>query len=210
LLQGDLTPFAHVLEAFFQKRSFHTAKHTNEATFQVVIKMSLSWSDRHHCISELNLHIDPSTHPKRLDLLIVSNLASAAIELKHVTLYGLWKASGSHWEPSWDDLEELRKVLNTETEEQLLQRSWSYYDKDARSWQMKSVQTIKDEAVYQLQKYFGAITRGMAEDGVFEKHVQCIEGQSHLYGYVTMSVGNSRVLSWLIENEQVDCILQDS
>jgi hypothetical protein len=186
---------------------------TNKATLHAVIEVL--WLDNHRCISELSLLVNPSATRcglhGRLDVLIISLSASAAIELKYITIDGLWKGCGGHEKPSWDDLEVFRKELNTETEEHLLRRSFFYHDKDAGLWRKKTVQTLMDEAMSQARKYMRIIQGGMAEDssaGILDRRVRCTKGQSDLYGYVIICIGDSRVLTWNIGSEQLDFILQ--
>jgi hypothetical protein len=207
LLWGNPTDFANMVQAVFQKRPFHTAQHTSEAILQAVIEILCPYP----CISELSLLVDPSKavqHGRdgRLDIFMSSHSAAVAIELQNITLFSLWKASAEDGEPSRNELEVLREVLSKETEEQLLRRRWSYYDKTTCLWHTTSVQTVKDDAVLLAQNYLHAIKGGMAKNsnvGILDQRVHCIEGHDHIYGYVMMCVG-SRILTWAIGNEEVD------
>ena len=212
---GDPIAFTNILQSYYQKRPFQTALQTSESTFQVAIETL--WFDEPNCISDLSLLVHPSKeiyHGRhgRLGIFLISPTrpASAAVELKNCTLSGLWMANHQTSKgPSWDEVKELRKVLEKETEEQLLRRRYSYYDKTARSQQTLSLQVVKDEAVNQAKTHFQAIKGGTANGskaGILDERVRCIDGQSDLYGYVMLCIGDTRVLTWRVSFEKANQI----
>jgi hypothetical protein len=216
ILHGDPTPFSNMLQSYYQRRPFHAALYTNESALQVAIETL--WFDQRACISELSLVIDPSKvigrgRDGRLDIFLISSThpASAAIELKNFTLSGLWEANGSTRAPPWEELKQLREVLATETEEQLLQRRYSYFDKTTQSTRITSLLAVKDEAVRKAEKYLRAIKGGMANNSdvrVHDRRVRCVDGESDLYGYVLMCIGNARILTWTVCSEKVDHVFE--
>jgi hypothetical protein len=111
LISGNQNPFVDMLEEFFKLRPFHRTQYANESTLQAIVEIS-SKLGPYPCISELDLLVDPSkafNHGRdgHLDNFIVSMSASAAMELKNVTLHSLGKAIGVD-RSFWNELDEFQ------------------------------------------------------------------------------------------------------
>ena len=183
----------------------------NEAAFQAVVETVCFHTTR--CIPELCLLVDPT---KRygdgrfgfIDLFFAPPKESSAsslpvLELKIVTLKGLWKATRTC---PGDDLTVLRAALKAESEEDLLNRQFCYWDMEARDWHKQSIQNLKDMALQQVCKYLRVLTNGVsatpAGAGICDRRVQCGEGMDCLRDHVMICIGGTRVLSWLAAIEQ--------
>jgi hypothetical protein len=118
-----------------------------------------------------------------------------------VTLHSLWKATCATMnnEPSPAEKEALRDKLSLESESELLQRQFSFWDKITRSWHTESIQDVKEAAVQQAGKYLRVVKEGLVRGGsggILDRRICCDEGADRLDGFVVMCIGDTRVLTW--------------
>jgi hypothetical protein len=102
-------------------------------------------------------------------------------------------------EPTHADLSILHNVLKNEPEEQLLKRRYAYWNKELMLWHSKLIGDLKAEAVVHVMRYLRLIRGGKAEgsdSGILDDRIRCINRESHLDGYVLLSIGDARVLCW--------------
>jgi hypothetical protein len=101
-------------------------------------------------------------------------------------------------------LEKLREQLDNETEEQLLKRTFKFYNGEAERWETRQVQYLKDTAISQTKEYMKTLKAGRARDanGVSDNRIRCDVGHGSVSGFVVICVGASRVLTWAVGSEE--------
>jgi hypothetical protein len=123
------------------------------------------------------------------------------IELKHVSLLGLWKATAQgNKKPSMAAQEKLRAEINADDEDGLLRRHFHYWDKEQKSWSKtsQSVADLKCLATTQVQEYVKCMSKGQGtstSEGILDQRIQCQAGRDILCGYVVICIGD-RVVFW--------------
>jgi hypothetical protein len=123
---AEIVPLARVLQSFYQQRPTRSVQSSNGSALQVLVEALLFDSKR--CIPEFRLVMDPSRACGNgkfgfADLFIPPAMGSVSpraliIELKNVTLEEISNAGGG------TDLEELRELLKTDSEHNLLQTKY--------------------------------------------------------------------------------------
>jgi hypothetical protein len=129
------------------------------------------------------------------------------MELKNISLLGLWKAKQAYPTANPRSQNQYKNLLNDlrkATEENLLDFSYSFYDKDSRQWVTKQVREVFQEAIVQLDKYTTLLSLGQGElpragrqgrNGIVHDKVSCLDGgQDVLWGFVIICVGGARVI----------------
>jgi hypothetical protein len=137
LMTENVRPLVKLLEVFFGKEPACVVKDCNEAALRMAL--TAFWSNpAGKCLPELSLRVDPRAPQGEgrsgfLDLFLPGSSSTPCIELKSIPLDALWRGQNEPEALHSDvPLEELRKELQQETEEQLLERKVSYYT-DARN-----------------------------------------------------------------------------
>jgi len=214
-VNGKPELFVEILEEFFRKRPVRSVFDSNEANLQSVIE--ICWFEEGTCLPELCLVVNPAKTRGDgrfgfIDLFIASSPEShastvALIELKQVTLHGLCRAltANANEEPSSATMESLRKKLEKETENKLLQRTFCYWDKSVKKWCKSSILNFKQAAVGQVNNYLRVAKNGAvrgAHGGILDKRIICEKGEDCLVGYVVIGIGGTRVLTWEVGREQ--------
>ena len=177
------------------------------ATKQLCGRFSLRfWSDSAgKCLPELSLCVDPRAPQGEgrsgfLDLFLPGSSSASCIELKSIPLDALWRGqNGAEALHSDVPLEELRKKLRQEIEEQLLERKVSY-----ENWE-SSVENVKTSAFEQITRYLNVMKNGVASadlPGVHDCRVQQKEEECQLVGYVVILLGGTRALGWHVATEE--------
>lgn len=130
------------------------------------------------------------------------------MELKNISLLGLWKAKQTYPAANPRSQNQYKNLLNDlrkATEENLLDFSYSFYDKDSRQWVTKQVREVFQEAIVQLDKYTTLLSLGQGElppragrqgrNGIVHDKVSYLDGgQDVLWGFVIICVGGARVI----------------
>ncbi len=208
LVGGNTTPFVVLLEKFLQSRPVRTAISINEPAFQAIFEAICM--ETSPCFPELCLLVDPTKkygHGKYgfVDLFFTAaqNSYVRVLELKIVSLKDLWMGTQSNRgsTPSTDMLRNLQKKLMEESEEQMMRRQYTYWDKDGHCWCSKSLDGLKEQAVQQVNRYLGVLCQGQAANGkagILDRRICCETGEDVLIAYVILCVGATRVLSWEI------------
>ncbi|KAN0069194.1 hypothetical protein V8E54_012823 [Elaphomyces granulatus] len=148
-----------LLEYFLRQRG--TRSHiygTNESTFQITIELLWFKLTKHPITPELSLIVDPKNWSSGFaDIFIRHDNDEKVVimELKDVSLRNLWRATvrDPEVEPAGQsDYKELIEALQTETEDQLLNRSYSFYDTKEKKYVKQQVRQTLDDATQQLTK----------------------------------------------------------
>jgi hypothetical protein len=177
-----LRPFVDLLETFFQGRPPRSVKDSSESVLQAIIE-SLCF-DSEHCIPEVCLVVDPTKAYRSgrlgfVDLLFIPETDSfgspvPVVELKNATLSGIWRATQAS--PSDGELIILRDALKSESEEELLQRQYCYWNKESSRWHQQSIRDLKNKAMQQIQAYLLVLGQGMtnsATAGILDRRLCC-------------------------------------
>ena len=193
---GDPKPLVTVLQKFFQSLSIRAFLDSSEANLRSLVE--LCWFEDRRCLSELCLAQDSKKAYRKgrygfIDLFLVSspnspNCSDAAIELKNVTLSSILNASAGS-EPTHAATELLRQQLMEETPEELLRREYRYWDQESNSHVRKSIRTLQQEAIDQVNRYLQIAKLGPAKggsNGIYDKRIRYHAGTNSLQGYVVM------------------------
>jgi hypothetical protein len=204
LMAGNVGPLVKLLEGFFGKEPARAVKGCNEAALRTALTAFWS-SPAGKCLPELSLLVDPSAPQGKgryefLDLFFPVSSSSPCIGLKTIPLDALWRGQNGAEELRSDvPLEGLRKELQQETEEQLLERKVSYRNKES------SVKDVKTEAIEQITRYLNVMKEGVARadlPGVYDHRVQQNEGECKLFGYAVILLGGTRALGWHVATKE--------
>jgi hypothetical protein len=210
-MRGETTLFVGILEDFFRKRVTRSLAVTDESNLEMAVE--LLWFEEAQCVPQLCLVMDSTKAWKKgrggfLDLFVGNSLRQltvanpvVAMELKHVTLCGLWKAQQRTPDidsTSSKDFDPLVTALRGATEDELLAMKYAYFDKDKRKWITLQVKDTLQAATVQLNDYMNVISSGrvtFTSPGVFDDRIMCRDGGCDvLLGYIIISVGGTRVL----------------
>jgi len=212
--QESFHRFIKHLERFLQSRPVRSIQDSKQASLQSIVE--LFWHEGGRSVPEMCLLADPGK-PKGLgrfrfvDIFMAHTARMpsnrmAVIELKSVSLRVLWKGTRFNKadEPSHQDLSDIRKVIQEESETDLLKRQYCYWVNEQRSWCVQDVEKVKSDACLRLDEYIDLIENGDAERsggsgiGILDGRVRCMKGKSYLDGYIVLSIGDTRVLGWFI------------
>jgi hypothetical protein len=201
-MSGNFTPLVQLLESFFYLLSTRSLVDSTELSLENVIK--LLWFDQ-QCATQLHLVMDQN---KRwgdgqngfTDIFCGESPRIHVIELKNVSLRGLWKARNPNGNsPSHSDFGTLIGELEKATEEDLLNMEYCFYDKAGQRLVTERVKDILEAATTQLNCYISAISLGQGEkagqgnsarSGVVDARVWCKDGgHDVLWGYCIICVG---------------------
>src|SRR4051812_32687276 len=95
-------------------------------------------------------------------------------------------------------MEDLEKRLSEESEDELLERKYTYWSKDLGGPVTKTVRSILEGAVEQLTMYMKTVakgqTKGWNDSGIWDKRIKVGDGSDFLQGHVVMGIGRSRFL----------------
>jgi hypothetical protein len=182
------------------------------------------WFERHP-LSELCLVVNPERQKGDgrygfTDILLLSqNIKqplvhgqqnATILELKNVTLKGLFAASGDKIYASYDDLKSLREVVSKESEAQLLERKFCYWDKGSNGWSKPApIAVLKETASQQVTKYLKAMQNGKAMGataGVLDDRICCLKGQTLLKGSILICIAGVRVLGYQVCSSLAQCV----
>jgi hypothetical protein len=139
-----------------------------------------------------------------LEILCISSpsqIPVVAMEPKHVTLCGLWKAQ----QPTPDidaksskDFDPLVTALRGTTEDELLTMKYAYFDKDKQKWITMQVKDTLQAATVQLNNYMNVISSSrvtFTSPGILDDRILCCDGGCDvLLGYVIISIGGTCIL----------------
>ncbi|KDQ12092.1 hypothetical protein BOTBODRAFT_424151 [Botryobasidium botryosum FD-172 SS1] len=205
-LRNNPTPLIDSFERFLQQKSVRSVGAITEAVIQNLLEAFWFTSS---CLSGLCLVAD-STKQKGsgrfgfVDLFVRSSQANRShtvVELKSVTLLGLAKGAMNNGDrdPSARELELLRQALRSESEVELMEREFFWYEKETKKWRLSSMKTLKVTATQQMVKYLEALRLGHATEhtsGILDDRVWCEKGSDSLVGHLVMCVGGTRLLHW--------------
>ncbi|KDQ07033.1 hypothetical protein BOTBODRAFT_60289 [Botryobasidium botryosum FD-172 SS1] len=205
-LRNNSTPLIDSFEQFLQRKSVRSIEAITKAVIQNLLEAFWFTSS---CLSGLCLVAD-STKQKDsgrfgfVDLFVYSSQADCShtvVELKSVTLVGLAKGAMNNGDcsPSAKELELLREALRSESEVELMEREFFWYEKETEKWRLSSMKTLKVTATQQLEKYLGVLRLGLATEhtsGILDHRVRCEKGSDSLVGHLVMCVGGTRLLHW--------------
>jgi len=199
---GNTTPFVKLLETIFHKLPTRSLINSTEQSLENIIK--LLWFER-QCITQLHLVADPNKQWGNgqnafPDIFGGNSPHILVIELKNVSLGGLWKARYPNRKSRSEyDFEPLVKELSNATLDELLDLKYSFYDKAKKRWFTEQVKDTLQSATAQLNRYISIISCGKGEtpyqgksgrSGVLDNRVECFHGgHDELWGYVIICVG---------------------
>jgi hypothetical protein len=160
------------------------------------------------CLSEVCLLKDPNktlgdNRVGFVDLLFPGDTSSTssvpAVELKNASLQQISHyACGSN--PSSTHLEDLRQQLKGESEEELLERKFTFWEEKSKSHVTKRIKDLKLEAIGQIKGYLQILRKGNVFNtpGVIDRRINWPDGNDRLTGFVIVCVGGTRVLAWSV------------
>ncbi|CAG8759371.1 34640_t:CDS:2 [Gigaspora margarita] len=91
----------------------------------------------------------------------------------------------------------VRKILETEDEESLLNRRYIYWSKDLRKMVQITIRGIINDGINRLRSYMSkGHTVGYSTSGVFDERIKTIKpGPNKLEGFIIVVIGFRRILS---------------
>jgi hypothetical protein len=210
-MRGETVPFVKVLEDFFRTRVTRTLMVTDESNLEMAIE--LLWFEEAQCVPQLCLVMDFTKHWGEgrggfVDIFVGNSLRRISsanpiivLELKHLTLRGLWKAQQRKPDlesTSSKDYAPIVTMLRDANEDQLLAMKYTYYDEEKHKWITLRVRDVLQEATAQVNKYIGIISMGpvtTAHSVVLDARITCCDGGCDiLFGYVIICIGGTRGL----------------
>lgn len=117
---------------------------------------------------------------------------SVIFELKHIGLIGLYCGDSGKVEhdPAFKNLLNLNEKLENESEDDLLNRLYTYWCKKDSKYKTVKLRSIYESGYEQLCNYMKVIIRGDVCDNRLIKEV----AQSYLRGYFLISIGICRII----------------
>ncbi|PKB95517.1 hypothetical protein RhiirA5_436570 [Rhizophagus irregularis] len=120
-----------------------------------------------------------------------------SLELKYISLVGLIKNQKDKF--GANELENLDKILEKESEEILLKRSYTYWSKEFKKTNQTTINEILNDGINQLESYMNTISKGEVinyfSSGVFDKRIKIIKSNPNkLKGFVVLVIGFRRIL----------------
>lgn len=95
-------------------------------------------------------------------------------------------------------MEELDKLLPSESEERLLRRNYMYWSQNQRHSVMTTAGSILEGAVKQLNTYMKTVAMRRPNDwdasGILDSRIKIEEGSDRLQGHVVMGIGRKRII----------------
>jgi hypothetical protein len=185
------------------RKSIRSLKEYDENSFHSVIEVLLNPK---LYISEIRLVVEykKSRHKYGFaDIFICDNVSGdgALIELKLLNLRGLYNGKLGRWnkDPDYKELEKLDEELRSESEEDLLERKYMFWDKDKDNSKLIDVESYIKGGESQLNKYFNALENGEARItenrvGILDPRIKVEHGLSFLRGFLIASFGSQRIL----------------
>jgi predicted DNA binding CopG/RHH family protein len=122
-----------------------------------------------------------------------------AMELKNVSLQQI-----SHYmcgsNPSSTQLEDLQQQLKGESEEELLERKFTFWEEKSKSHVTKRIKDLKLEAIRQIKGYLQILWKGNVFNTprVIDQRINWPDRNDQLTGFVIVCVGGTRVLAWSV------------
>ena len=210
-MHGETTPFVGVLEEFLQKRCTRSLTATYESNLEMAIE--LLWFEEVQCVLQMCLVEDPAKPWGKgrgafVDIFIGNSQRHhrtanqvLVMELKNVTLCGLWRAQQQNPDTlprSNNEYEPTVRFLRNATEDQILAMKHAFYDKATQKWIKLLVKDTLQGATAQLDKYMTVISRGrvtFTSPGVLDDRIKCHPGGCDvLCGYVVICIGGTCVI----------------
>ncbi|CAB4390761.1 unnamed protein product [Rhizophagus irregularis] len=99
--------------------------------------------------------------------------------------------------PPFKSLIVLDKKLQTESEEELLNRNYFYWSKEELKYKSIKVKKYIDNGKIQLNNYINILKKGdvsQNEVGVFDERINVGMGYSYMMGYLIVSLGTQRII----------------
>lgn len=131
------------------------------------------------------------------------------IELKLFNLIGLLSGEMGRWvgNPPFKSLIDLDKKLQTESEEELLNRNYFYWSKEELKYKSIKVKKYIDNGKIQLNNYINILKKGdvsQNEVGVFDERINVGMGYSYMMGYLIVSLGTQRIIVKKTKYKKID------
>ncbi|CAB4443816.1 unnamed protein product [Rhizophagus irregularis] len=201
LVKGNIVPFIEILKTFLLTRSKISLSSANESMLQAIVESLLPLKYR---IPELSLVMDgtKSKGSGRFgysDIFILKGTGDIyiSLELKYISLVGLIKNQKDKF--GANELENLDKILEKESEEILLKRSYTYWSKEFKKTNQTTINEILNDGINQLESYMNTISKGEVinyfSSGVFDKRIKIIKSNPNkLKGFVVLVIGFRRIL----------------
>ncbi|CAB5308690.1 unnamed protein product [Rhizophagus irregularis] len=120
-----------------------------------------------------------------------------SLELKYISLVGLIKNQKDKF--GANELENLDKILEKESEKILLKRSYTYWSKEFKNTNQTTINEILNDGINQLESYMNTISKGEVinyfSSGVFDTRIKIIKSNPNkLKGFVVLVIGFRRIL----------------
>ncbi|CAB4479752.1 unnamed protein product [Rhizophagus irregularis] len=201
LVKNNIIPFIEILKTFLLTRSKISLSSANESMLQAIVESLLLLKYR---IPELSLVMDgtKSKGSGRFgysDIFILKGTGDIyiSLELKYISLVGLIKNQKDKF--GANELENLDKILEKESEEILLKRSYTYWSKEFKKTNQTTINEILNDGINQLESYMNTISKGEVinyfSSGVFDKRIKIIKSNPNkLKGFVVLVIGFRRIL----------------
>ncbi|CAG8704267.1 18815_t:CDS:2 [Rhizophagus irregularis] len=189
ILNSNESQFIREILCYHKKKSLRSFRDYNENSFQTAIELILP----SNCyISEMRLIVEkiPKYKYGFIDLFLCDiscGTFSAVIELKLFNLIGLLSGEMGRWvgNPPFKSLIDLDKKLQTESEEELLNRNYFYWSKEELKYKSIKVKKYIDNGKIQLNNYINILKKGdvsQNEVGVFDERINVGMGYSYMMG----------------------------
>ncbi|UZO15692.1 uncharacterized protein OCT59_007108 [Rhizophagus irregularis] len=202
IVVGNIIPFIEILKTFLLTRSRMSLSLANESMLQAIIESLLPLKYR---IPELSLVMDG----KKLkgsgrfgysDIFVLKGIGDIyyiSLELKYISLVGLIKNQKAKY--GANELENLDKILEKESEEDLLKRPYTYWSKEHKRTNQTTIGEVLNSGISQLESYMNTISKGRVVDysgsGIFDERVKIVKSNPNkLKGFVILVIGFRRIL----------------
>ncbi|CAB4388508.1 unnamed protein product [Rhizophagus irregularis] len=203
IVVGNIIPFIEILKTFLLTRSRMSLSLANESMLQAIIESLLPLKYR---IPELSLVMDG----KKLkgsgrfgysDIFVLKGIGDIyyiSLELKYISLVGLL-IKNQKAKYGANELENLDKILEKESEEDLLKRPYTYWSKEHKRTNQTTIGEVLNSGINQLESYMNTISKGRVVDysgsGIFDERVKIVKSNPNkLKGFVILVIGFRRIL----------------
>jgi hypothetical protein len=190
-----------IIQGIFTARPACSVFNSNHAIAQTVFELASSLQD--WCLENVCIVVEPSKSRGEdrfgfIELFACverqPNPVISIIQLKNVTLGGLWRATanGSN-EPADEEKERFRAQISGEKEADLLRRRFHHWDATEQTWSKssQSIDDLKQSAVKQVRGFANVMRIG---NGLLDNRIGCQIGSDTVMAFVVISVGSTRVI----------------
>jgi hypothetical protein len=199
-------PLIQIIEQFYRGRSNYQLRRMHESNLQTILEML--WHGLPY-VSQLCLVVDGSKPLGAgrfgfVDIFIpstVTNPTAIVIEVKHIEIQGLLVASHGGREVPDAEYSKLRSELSSQSETQVLQRQFCYFDRHLGKWSSPSpVKSLIESGADQARRCADCIKQGKVTGtqatGILDYRLpnSIAQPKAKLVAFVLLLVGGSKVV----------------